>query len=239
MIPDEISKRILFQDEDIIILDKPAGLAVHAAPGSGPHMESWLVALGEESGKLTKSGTAKPGTIKPGLAHRLDRDTSGCLVLGRHPTALRRLGHLFANGSIRKEYRGRLSKERRLRKTGDITLAISRVRREKLWLSQTDPKGSAAETKYRVLGSGDGRSWLVLEPLTGRTHQLRVHCAAMGCAVVADPFYGRPGHPGERLHLHARRISLPYYGRDPMIIVEAEPPLQMWPALKACGWAAP
>ena len=101
------------------------------------------------------------------------------------------------------------------------------------------PKGQPAATTYRVLGSGNGLSWLELKPETGRTHQVRVHCAELGCAILGEPMYGtlpdeRRKHP---LHLHARGIVLPLSKNKPPIAVTAEPPEHMRAALRSCGWS--
>jgi 23S rRNA-/tRNA-specific pseudouridylate synthase len=99
---------------------------------------------------------------------------------------------------------------------------------------EIDPAGQHAVTEYRVLGSADGRSWLELHPKTGRTHQIRVHCAALGCPVIGDPTYGDPA--GERLHLHARAISIPLYPARPAIQVSAPVPPHMLAALVRVGY---
>src|SRR4029077_2832775 len=90
--PDQLAERVLYRDGLILVIDKPAGIPVHSGPGGGPHLEHWF--------PLLRFGLPRP----PALAHRLDRDTSGCLVLGRHRSALRRLGRLFAEGRVEKVY---------------------------------------------------------------------------------------------------------------------------------------
>ncbi len=102
-----------------------------------------------------------------------------------------------------------------------------------------DPKGQAAATNYRVLGSGNGLSWLELKPETGRTHQVRVHCAELGCPILGEPMYGTLPLEQRKapLHLHARAIVLPLSKNKPPIAVTAEPPEHMRAALKTCGYA--
>jgi tRNA pseudouridine32 synthase/23S rRNA pseudouridine746 synthase/23S rRNA pseudouridine1911/1915/1917 synthase len=102
------------------------------------------------------------------------------------------------------------------------------------WRMVIDPAGQAAATEYRVLAAAGGRSWLELRPRTGRTHQIRVHCATLGCPVVGDPAYGGPAGPP--LHLHARAIALPLYPGKPPVDVTAPPPPHMLAALKALGY---
>ena len=224
--PEQIQARLLYRDGLILVLDKPAGLPVHAGPGGGPNLEQCFDAL--------RFGLPAP----PALAHRLDRDTSGCLVLGRHRKALSKLGRLFQGGLVDKTYwavvvgappeaEGRI--EAPLLKT---------TRKDGGWRMVVDAKGQPAATTYRVLGSGHGLSWLELKPETGRTHQVRVHCAELGCPILGEPMYGTL--PDERrqqpMHLHARGIVLPISQNKPPIAVAAEPPEHMRAALRSCGW---
>jgi tRNA pseudouridine32 synthase/23S rRNA pseudouridine746 synthase/23S rRNA pseudouridine1911/1915/1917 synthase len=213
--------RILYRDGLILVLDKPAGIAVHPGPGGGPDLESGFGAL--------RFGLPRP----PALAHRLDRDTSGCLVLGRHPKALRRLAALFAAGEVEKVYwaivAGRPPQDEGRTETG-----LGKLTRGSGWRMVVDPAGRPAVTDYRLRGTAGGRTWLELRPRTGRTHQLRVHCAALGCPVIGDPVYG--GSEGERLLLHARAITLPLYPARPPIVVAAPPPPHMLGALAGFGY---
>jgi RluA family pseudouridine synthase len=225
MTPEALAQRVLYRDADVLVLDKPAGIAVHRAPGAGLTLEPWLPGLA--------FGLPSP----PALAHRLDRDTSGCLVLGRHPRALRRLMALFAMGAVDKTYWA-VVEGAPPGPVGVVDQPILKVRRAGIWQMIADPAGQAATTAWRVLGQGEGMSWLELTPHTGRTHQIRIHCAGLGCPVAGDGAYGaRPG-VGERLHLHARRIGFRLGSKAPAIDVVAEPPLHMRPALIACGYSA-
>ena len=267
--PDEIIARLLYRDGLMLVLDKPAGFAVHKGPKGGESLEDYFGAL--------RFGLPRA----PALAHRLDRDTSGCLVLGRHRKALAELGRLFKSGRIAKTYwalvgGGPAADE------GRIDLPLGRKDATRGWWMKHDPQGQPAVTAWKVLGRvatnterqgaddgaassspppcGDGLgvgvvvgghtsgkndnppphphlAWLALEPLTGRTHQLRVHCAAMGWPILGDSVYGsapRTGGPG--LHLHAREITVPLYkNRAPIHVIAPVPP-HMQAALRACGW---
>jgi len=205
----------------MLVMDKPAGIAVHSGPGGGPHLEHWF--------PLLRFGLSRP----PALAHRLDRDTSGCLVLGRHPKALRRVGALFAAGKIEKTYWAVVTSIPATSE-GVIDAPLKKQMRRIGWRMEIDPEGQRAITEYRVLGAADGLAWLVLHPKTGRTHQIRVHCAALGCPVVGDPIYGGLG--GQPLHLHARAISIPLYPARPPIRVAAPVPPHMLAALTRLGY---
>jgi len=223
--PDELIGRILWRSDEILVLDKPAGIAVHQAPGTRHSLEDHFDAL--------KLGLPD----RPGLAHRLDKDTTGCLVLGRTPAMLQRLGQLFADGAVAKTY-WTVVEWAPPTPDGRIDQALKRVKRAGDWSSAIDRNGQPAVTRYRTLGQGDGRTWLELTPETGRTHQIRAHCAFLRCPVVADELYGRPAGPGERLHLHARAVAfdIPGTGR---VEVTAPPPRHMLPALRACGYVIP
>jgi len=224
MTPAELHARLLHRDGLMLIIDKPAGLPVHAGPRGGPNLEEMLDAL--------RFGLPKP----PSLAHRLDRDTSGCLVLGRQRKGLARLGRLFADGKVAKTYWAVVAGAPPQRE-GRVNAPLRKLERKYGWKMEIDPEGQPAVTDYVVRGAGDGLTWLELSPHTGRTHQIRVHCAALGCPVLGDPVYGRGGAPERPMHLHARRIAVPLYPARPPVVAVAPVPAHMRAALAACGWA--
>src|SRR5262249_27583909 len=224
---------VLYRDGLILVIDKPAGIAVHPGPGGGPDLESGFNAL--------RFGLPQP----PRLAHRLDRDTSGGLVLGRHPKALRRLGGLFSRGLVEKVYwavvQGQPSEAE-----GRIETGLKKLTRGTGWRMVVDPTGQRAVTDYRLLGADRSLAWLELRPRTGRTHQIRVHCAALGCPVVGDPAYGglaceksaRKGSAGGAVMVHACSGTPPPYPAETPPVVSAPPPAHMLAALRRMGWAA-
>jgi tRNA pseudouridine32 synthase/23S rRNA pseudouridine746 synthase/23S rRNA pseudouridine1911/1915/1917 synthase len=217
-----LPQRVLYRDGLILVLDKPAGIAVHRGPGGGPDLESSFDQL--------RFGLPHP----PALAHRLDRDTSGCLVLSRHPKALRRLGALFASGQVAKVYWAIVAGQP-AQGEGRIETGLKKLTRGSGWRMVVDPGGQRAITDYRVRGAADGRVWLELRPRTGRTHQLRVHCATLGCPVVGDPVYGDPASR-ELLQLYAHSVALPLYAGRPALEITAPVPAHMLAALEHLGY---
>jgi tRNA pseudouridine32 synthase/23S rRNA pseudouridine746 synthase/23S rRNA pseudouridine1911/1915/1917 synthase len=218
----DLASRILHQDANLIILDKPAGLAVHGGPRTACHLEGMLADL---QFSLREA---------PRLAHRLDRDTSGCLVLARHDKALSRLGRLFAAGRVEKTYwavvHGAPETE-----AGRIDMPLVKVTGRHGWSVATAADGRPAVTDWRIRGRSDGLTWLELLPKSGRTHQIRVHCASgLGCPVVGDAVYGAPGGPA--LHLLSRAVAIPYWADRPPLRATADPPPHMLAALRSCGW---
>ncbi len=221
--------RILYRDALMLVLDKPAGFAVHRGPKGGESLEDFFGAL--------KFGLPRA----PALAHRLDRDTSGCLVLGRHRKALATLGALFKRGAVRKTYWAAVQGGP-TEATGRIEMPLGRRDATRGWWMKPDAAGQPAVTTWQVLGTAENNAltWLALEPLTGRTHQLRVHCAAMGWPIAGDAIYGSaPRSGGPALQLHAREITVPLYKNREPITVTAPIPDHLAASLTQCGWAAP
>ncbi len=210
----------------MLVLDKPVGLAVHPGPKGGDSLEAHFDSL--------RFGLPRV----PALAHRLDRDTSGCLVLGRHRKALQKLGTLFKGGRIDKTYwavvQGSPEAE-----AGSIDLALGRRDASRGWWMMVDPAGQPASTEWRVMGRREGMTWLELKPLTGRTHQIRVHCAAAGWPLLGDAIYGpREATAGLILHLLARKVVVPLYANRDPITVQAPVPAHMADHLAMLGYDA-
>ncbi len=224
MTPDEMLARLLYRDGLMLVIDKPAGYAVHRGPKGGEALEDYFDAL--------RFGLPRA----PALAHRLDRDTSGCLVLGRHRKALAALGKMFKQGWIGKTYwavvEGAPGADE-----GRIDIPLTKRDETRGWWMKADPKGLPSATTWKVMGRAAGQTWLALEPLTGRTHQLRVHCAEMGWPVVGDTIYGKaPRSGGPALHLHSREIVVPISKNKAPVKITAPVPQHMHAALAQCGW---
>jgi tRNA pseudouridine32 synthase/23S rRNA pseudouridine746 synthase len=210
-------RAVLFQDQRFVVLDKPAGLAVHAGPSGGPSVEDWFGALSRR-----KDG--------PWLAHRLDADTAGCLVIALRRAALRSAQALFASGEVRKTYwsvvRGDVHAN-----AGTVSAPLRRITDPGGWRMVVDERsGQTAVTDWQVLGRANGLTWMEMRPRTGRTHQIRVHCVILGTPILGDERYGKAGGG---LHLLARAIHIPL---DPPVDAVAQPPPHMRTALRLCGF---
>ncbi len=224
-----IQARVLHRDGLILIVDKPAGIAVHKHPRKfDPCFEDFFEAL--------RFGLPR----NPSLGHRLDRDTSGCLVLGRHRKALEKLGLLFKQGRIGKTYwavvEGHPEQDE-----GLIDLPLGLLEPGRGWWMKVAEGGAPSQTRWRVAGRGAGLdrrplAFVQFEPLTGRTHQIRVHAAAMGWPVAGDRVYGPGPMPGTPvLQLHAREVVVPL-PKDRPVRAVAPAPVHMQEALRLCGW---
>jgi tRNA pseudouridine32 synthase/23S rRNA pseudouridine746 synthase len=210
-------KYVLFIDGEAIVIDKPAGLAVHPGAKTPESLEDYL--------KHFRFGFHRP----PAPVHRLDRDTSGCLLLARHPKAHRRFQQAFEAGQVVKTYLAVLDGVPEAAE-GQIALALAKVStRETGWRIVPDPEGKAAVTNWRRLVERDGRALVLLTPETGRTHQLRVHAASgLGLAIAGDPVYGAGRGP---MLLHALSLRIERDGKPP---IEASAPLP--PTFLAAGF---
>jgi 23S rRNA pseudouridine955/2504/2580 synthase len=219
-----IRECVLYKDDDVIVLNKPPGLAVQGGTGTDRHIDGMLDAL-----EFDQEG-------RPKLVHRLDRDTSGVLVLARGAKNAQRLGDSFRHRNARKLYWALVVGVPKPAQ-GKIDMALAKeagpTGHERMAGDEED--GKRALTLYATADvAGDRVAWLVLWPRTGRTHQLRVHCAdGLGTPIVGDGKYGGSAArlPGDgvsgKLHLHARSIELPHPSGSGMLKVKAPLPFHM------------
>lgn len=214
-----LQDRILFEDGEALVLDKPAGLAVHPGPATPESLEDFLPRL--------RFGFHRA----PTPVHRLDRDTSGCLLLARNPKAHKRFAAAFEAGAVDKSYLAVLAGVPAERE-GVIDMPLRKISsREAGWRMVADAGGQRAVTRWAVLAEAGGKALVRLRPETGRTHQLRVHAASgLGVPIFGDPVYGRAERLG--MLLHAATLRLERGTKSP---IEASAPLP--PAFAAAGFA--
>ncbi|MCV0382960.1 MAG: RNA pseudouridine synthase [Erythrobacter sp.] len=217
---------ILFEDGETLVIDKPAGLPIERPRKGGRSLEDHLEAL--------KLGFQRP----PVPVHRLDTDTSGCLLLARNPKALKRFNRAFEDRLVGKTYLGVLDGLPQ-GEEGTIELSLAKISSaEKGWRMIAAKKGKPAITHWRLLATQDGKALIEFRPETGRTHQIRIHAlAGLGAPLLGDPVYGPvhgKGRGAARTMLHAAALSIPREGKPP---VEATAP---FPAdYAALGFADP
>jgi 23S rRNA pseudouridine1911/1915/1917 synthase len=208
---EKIELDIVYEDSRVIVVNKPRGMVVH--PGSGVAGGTLVQGLLYHVRGLAESFPGEK--IRPGIVHRLDRDTSGVIAAAKDPRSLEYLANQFRGRLAKKLYlaivRGRLPETR-----GIIAGHIRRDPRRRKRFVYAQAGGKPAETRYRVLAECGGYSLVRLAPKTGRTHQLRVHMKALGCPILGDPLYGKPDErlPGCALMLHARALSLVLPGEE-------------------------
>jgi 23S rRNA pseudouridine1911/1915/1917 synthase len=179
----DIPLRILYEDADLLVIDKPAGMVVHPAPGA--RRDTVVNALLHRSRRIAMVGEVE----RPGIVHRLDRDTSGVLAVALTPAALEAVARQFRERSVRKEYVGIAHGAVRLAR-GRIELAVGRDPRERKRMSVSATRSRGALTSYEVVERLPGASLVRLAPHTGRTHQLRVHMQSLGHPLIGDRVYG-------------------------------------------------
>lgn len=195
---------ILFEDGEALVIDKPAGLPIERPRRGGGSLEDHFEAL--------KLGFQRA----PVPVHRIDTDTSGCLLLARNPKSLKRFAKCFEDRVVEKRYLGVLSGVP-ADSEGTIELSLSKISSaEKGWRMIAARKGKPSITHWRVLHEIDGRALLEFRPETGRTHQIRVHCqAGLGMPLLGDPVYGN-GKGAPRTMLHAAALSVPRDSKPPV-----------------------
>jgi len=220
-VPESIPLRVLYEDPDLVAIDKPAGMVVHA--GAGAHTGTLVNALLGRFQSLSALG----GDLRPGIVHRLDRFTSGVILVAKNDAAHRALAALFAGRQVEKTYlalvHGSVKGD-----GGRIQKPIARDPRHRTRMTARLGRGRPAWTEYQILRRFAGFTLLAVRIGTGRTHQIRVHLSSIGHPVAGDRLYGAPAKseihpPRERFFLHAHRIRFqhPFTGQP----VEIESPL--------------
>ncbi len=206
LIPQEIPLRILYEDDSVVVIDKPQGMVVH--PGAGNPDGTLVNAV-----LFRIAGMEVPGdSVRPGIVHRLDKETSGTIIVAKHTRALEFLSSQFQERQTEKYYLA-IVKGRLPHHEGQISGLIGRDPAHRIRFTGKTARGKTAVTNYRVLQKFPGYALVLLKPETGRTHQLRVHMHDLGCPVLGDPLYARKDtdFPDATLMLHAYslRIRIP------------------------------
>ncbi len=245
LLPQDIPLSVVFEDDEIIVVNKPAGMIVHP-PGPGASQGTLVNALLGHCRRLSGAGEG----LRAGIVHRLDRDTTGVIVAAKTDRAHRRISEQFKLRSVRKEYLavviGEMTPER-----GEIVLPIGRHRREREKMAVRTAGGRSALTEYVVKERFRGFASLLLRPRTGRTHQIRVHLSSQGHPIVADRLYGGGtacymseleggGEPGvseepliARQALHAAMLAFEHPTTNKSLEFHAEPPEDLQRLLNA------
>ena len=225
--PEAIPLNILYEDDDLLVIDKPAGLTVHPAPGHPSH--TLVNAILSHFPHLADIGDS----LRPGIVHRLDKDTSGVMLVAKNSAAQANLINQFKARSVVKAYRvlvkGHLTPEH-----GVIEAPIGRDPRNRKYMAVA-AEGKEARTDYQVVKYIGDCTLLEIRPETGRTHQIRVHLAAIGYPVVGDPMYGVKSLYLSRQFMHACRLGFKLPSTGEYVEFKSELPPDLEQALKDIG----
>lgn len=223
LVPENIPLAILYEDDRVIVVDKAQGMVTH--PGAGNRRGTLANAvLGHLEGQLPSESPTTGGALRGGIVHRLDKDTSGVIIVAKDAETQAFLAAQFKDRTTRKDYLAITfgvpkagPKESKDRTWHRIESRLGRDRRDRKRFAEVEAGGKPAVTDWRILATYGDFALVHLRPRTGRTHQLRVHLAALGCPIVGDPIYGRPGRDSEKLRLgggaptlmlHAWRLAI-------------------------------
>ena len=226
--PEDLEIGVIYEDDDIVVVNKPAGMITHPAPGvsSGTLVNAIL-------GRWVEAGEEP---VRPGIVHRLDKETSGVIVVARHEAALRRLADAFKQRFVFKRY---LALTEGVPLSTNVIAPIGRhpVHRHKMHIGGI--KARYAETDFELLAEAGGRAVVEARPHTGRTHQIRVHLKHLHTPIWADPLYGKPSPFIGRLALHAYELRVPHPRSGKIMSFTAPLPADMAAAWEAAGGAWP
>ncbi len=223
LVPEHIPLEIIFENSDVMVVNKPAGMVVHPSAG---HARGTLAnaAIDHDPGMRGIGGEERPGVV-----HRLDKDTSGLIILAKDEQAMRWMQEQFSRRLVNKTYVA-LVDGRPPSPTGRVDAPIGRdaAKRSQMAVVAAS-KGRSAISEFRTLESFPRHTLLEIHPITGRTHQIRVHCAFLGCPVVGDTVYGmrKPSIPLDRTFLHASRINLMLPGESKITEFTADLPEEL------------
>jgi 23S rRNA pseudouridine1911/1915/1917 synthase len=216
LVPEDIPLDILYEDERVVVVNKAQGMVVHPGAGnSGGTLANALLFRRRQRG-LSRPGEESPREegFRPGIVHRLDKDTSGVIIAAYDDGALTFLAEQFKNRRVKKRYAALVRGTPRDR-AGAVETLLCRDSRDRKKFAVSRERGKAALTRYRVVRSWGAYSLLLIAPKTGRTHQIRVHMRYLGHPLLGDPLYGSPDprFPGATLMLHAKSLTLVLPGR--------------------------
>ena len=241
LIPEDLKLRVLFEDEALLVIDKPAGMVVH--PGAGVYQGTVVHGLLHQVGDLRGVG----GELRPGIVHRIDKDTSGCLAVAKTDLALRALQALFKARKVEKRYRALVHGQPP--ESGEMDTAFGRHPVDRKRFSSKVSEGKRAVTRFNVLGRRPDAAWVDVELFTGRTHQIRAHFADAGWPLFCDRLYGGTRREGPsappavraaaaalgRQGLHAFRLAFDHPLGGPRVACESPLPADLQAALDELG----
>jgi 23S rRNA pseudouridine1911/1915/1917 synthase len=232
--PENIEIEYIYEDKDIIVINKPAGISVH--PAAGINHGTLVNALLYKTKDLSGIG----GKIRPGIVHRLDKDTTGIMIVAKNDLSHINLSEQFKNKTIHKKYLAFILGNPK-QGMGTISLPLGRHRRDRKKISSQSDKPRVSETKWKVINRYTNIAYVEVEPLTGRTHQIRVHLSEYGYPIVGDKMYGRKKYPDtltsnisklfNRQALHAFSLSFNHPRSNVLMKFEAPLPKDFSKAL--------
>jgi 23S rRNA pseudouridine1911/1915/1917 synthase len=234
LMPVDIPFDILHEDEDILVINKPPGIPAH--PSAGHENDTLVNALLHYFGNTEKLSNIG-GELRPGIVHRLDKDTAGVLLIAKNNASHTQISDAFAKKEVEKTYEA-IVKGVIIPKEGTIERPIRRSERNRKKF-RTGENGKSALTQYSVIDSKSETTWVQFLPKTGRTHQLRVHAASIGHPIIGDPLYARKSHPVEFMALFAKELEIIHPSTKMRIKFKAPYPKHFIELAKILGYEIP